>query len=140
MQDAGQRSPGFVLDLLSLAGSVPNDNNAPRIDFQEVGSLRHLAAAERIGYALRSATSVRWGARLCAGPELALTCQEERGRVGLLSPGSSDVDLLGYGKSVVDLNAEVAHRALDFLMPQQELHCSQITSAAINEGRFGPAK
>jgi len=41
MQDAGQRSPGFVLDLLSLAGSVPNDNNAPRIDFQEVGSLRH---------------------------------------------------------------------------------------------------
>jgi hypothetical protein len=30
----------------------------------------------------------------------------------LCSPGS-DIDLLGYGKGVVDLNAEVSHRAFD---------------------------
>ena len=48
----------------------------------------------------------------------ALTCQEERGRAGLLCPGSSDVDLFGYGKSIIDLNAEVAHRALNLLVPQ----------------------
>ena len=31
-------------------------------------------------------------------------------------PGSSDIDLFGYGKGVVDLDTEVTHRALDVLM------------------------
>jgi hypothetical protein len=52
-------------------------------------------------------------------PDVALSCQEKMGRAGLLCPGSSDVDLLGYGKSVIDLNAKVVHRALDLIMPQQ---------------------
>ena len=32
-------------------------------------------------------------------------------------PDTSDIDLLGYGKPVVDFDTEVAHRALDLLMP-----------------------
>jgi hypothetical protein len=31
------------------------------------------------------------------------------GKASRLCPGISDVDLFGYGESVVDLNAEVAH-------------------------------
>src|SRR5215472_5585761 len=34
---------------------------------------------------------------------------------------SSDVNLLGYGKGVINLNAEVAYRALDRFMAQQQL-------------------
>jgi len=86
---------------------------------------------------LASCPAQRAGAqRLCA---LAPSRQEERGRAGLLCPDSSDVDLLGYGKSVIDLNTKVAHRALDLFMPQQELYCSQIASAPVNEGRLGSA-
>jgi hypothetical protein len=47
---------------------------------------------------------------------VALSCQEERGRAGLLCSGSSDVNLLGYGKSVIDLYAKIPHRAFDFFM------------------------
>ena len=39
-----------------------------------------------------------------------------------LCPCSSDVDLLGYGESVIDLNAEIPDGALDFGMSQQQLH------------------
>ena len=39
-------------------------------------------------------------------------------------PGRSDVDLFRDGESVIDLNAEVAHGALDLLVPQQRLYCS----------------
>jgi len=48
--------------------------------------------------------------------------QGGRGKAGRLCPGSSDVDLLGYGESVVDLNAEISDSALDFGMSQQQLH------------------
>jgi hypothetical protein len=34
-------------------------------------------------------------------------------------PGTSDIDLFGYGKGVVDFDTEVAHRAADLLMPEQ---------------------
>jgi hypothetical protein len=34
-------------------------------------------------------------------------------------PGTSDIYLFGYGKRVVDFDTEVAHRALDLLMPEQ---------------------
>jgi hypothetical protein len=70
---------------------------------------------------------------------MAPSRQEERGRAGLLCPGSSDVDLLGYGKSVIDLDAKVAHRALYLFVPQQELYYSQIASAPVNEGLLGSA-
>ena len=33
------------------------------------------------------------------------------------SAGTSDIDLFGYGKGVVDFDTEVANRALDLLMP-----------------------
>jgi hypothetical protein len=55
-------------------------------------------------------------------------------------PFASDVDLFGYGKSIIDLNAEVAHRALNLLVPQEKLHCPQVASAAVDEGRFGSAQ
>jgi hypothetical protein len=48
-------------------------------------------------------------------PLLALSCQEERNRAGLLCPGSPDVNLLGYDKSVIDLNAKIRNRAFVFL-------------------------
>ena len=41
------------------------------------------------------------------GPEVA-------GRACLLCPGISGVNLLGYGECIIYLDAEVAHRALDF--------------------------
>ena len=34
------------------------------------------------------------------------------------------LDLLGYGKGVVDLNAEIAHRAFQLCMPEKQLHDS----------------
>ena len=34
-------------------------------------------------------------------------------------PSTSDIDLFGYGKGVVNFDTEVAHRALDLLMPQR---------------------
>ena len=37
-------------------------------------------------------------------------------------PGSSDVDLFGYGESVIDFNAEIPDGAFDFGMSQQQLH------------------
>ena len=38
------------------------------------------------------------------------------------SAGTSDIDLFGYGKGVVDFDTEVARRALDLRMSQQQLH------------------
>ena len=57
-----------------------------------------------------------------------------------LCPSSSDVDLLGYGESVVDLDAEITHRALNLLVPQQKLHCPQVARAAVDECRLGSAQ
>jgi hypothetical protein len=36
--------------------------------------------------------------------------------------GGSDIDLFSYGKSIVNLDAKVAHRALDFGVSKQELY------------------
>jgi hypothetical protein len=47
-------------------------------------------------------------------------------------PGSSDINLFSYGESVVDLNAEIAHRALDLLVSQQQLYCSQVAGPAVD--------
>src|SRR5438132_10259868 len=55
------------------------------------------------------------------------------GRAVPLCPGRSDVDLFRDGESVIDLNAEVAHRALDLLVPQQKLHRPQVARAAVDE-------
>ncbi len=36
--------------------------------------------------------------------------------------GGSDIDLFSYGKSIVNLDAKVAHRALDLGVSKQELY------------------
>src|SRR5712672_1103334 len=59
------------------------------------------------------------------------------GRAVLLCPGRSDVDLFRDGESVVDLNPQIAHGALDLLVAQQKLDRPQIASATIYECRFG---
>jgi hypothetical protein len=43
-------------------------------------------------------------------------------------------------KSVIDLNAEIADRAQDLLLPQQKLHCPQIACTAVDECRLGSAQ
>jgi hypothetical protein len=45
-------------------------------------------------------------------------------RVGRVYPGGSDFDLFRCGKSIIDLDAKVAHRALDLGVAEQELHRS----------------
>jgi hypothetical protein len=55
------------------------------------------------------------GRRLAAGGDLRLRC-------------------------VVELNTEVAHRALDFLVPQQKLDCPQVAGPAVDESRRGSAQ
>ena len=39
-------------------------------------------------------------------------------------PGASDIDLFRYGKGIINLDAKVAHRALDLGVAKQELHGS----------------
>jgi hypothetical protein len=46
-------------------------------------------------------------------------------------PRTSDVDLLRYCKGVVDLDAEIAHGALDLGMAEQQLNGPQIAGSAI---------
>jgi hypothetical protein len=41
---------------------------------------------------------------------------EEGGKVSRLCPGNSDVDLFGYGESVINLNAELPDCALDLVI------------------------
>ncbi len=41
------------------------------------------------------------------------------GRKCLFRPGSSDVDLLGYRKGVVNLDSEITHRAFDLRVAQR---------------------
>jgi hypothetical protein len=38
----------------------------------------------------------------------------------------SDIDLFGYGKSIINLDIKVAHRALDFRVAKQKLYGSEI--------------
>src|SRR2546430_6285196 len=59
------------------------------------------------------------------------------GRAGQLCPGSSDVDLPRYSESVVDLNAEISHGALDLRMAEQELNGTHVAGSAINQRRLG---
>jgi hypothetical protein len=47
---------------------------------------------------------------------------EEGGKASRLWPSNSDVDLFGYGESVIDFDAEIPDSAFDLRMPQQQLH------------------
>ena len=55
-------------------------------------------------------------------------------------PPMSDVDLLGNGKSVIHLNAEVSNGAFDLAVPKKQLHRSQIARAAVDQRRLSSAK
>ena len=55
-------------------------------------------------------------------------------------PRFSDVNLLGYGKRVIDLDSEIADRALDLCVTQQELNSSKISCFLIDQGGLGPAE
>lgn len=52
----------------------------------------------------------------------------------------SDIDLLGDLDCVIDLDAEVANRALDLGMSKQELDRAQIASAAVDQNRLRPSQ
>jgi hypothetical protein len=55
-------------------------------------------------------------------------------------PSSSDIDLFCDGKGVINLNAEVAHGALDLGVAEQQLDGSQIAGSAIDQSGLGPAQ
>jgi len=48
--------------------------------------------------------------------------------------------LFRKSQRVIDLDPEVAHRAFELSMPEQELHSPQIPRQFIDQGRFGPPK
>ena len=52
----------------------------------------------------------------------------------------SDLDLFGDGKRVIDLDTEIANRALDLGVTEQQLDGPQIAGAAIDQRGFGPSQ
>jgi len=55
-------------------------------------------------------------------------------------PHFSDVDLLRYGKRIIDLNSEITDCTLDFGVAEQELNCSKISRFLINQSCLGPTE
>ena len=55
-------------------------------------------------------------------------------------PRFSDIDLLGYGESVIDLDSEIADRALDLRVAQQELNRTKISRFLIDKRCLRPAE
>jgi hypothetical protein len=55
-------------------------------------------------------------------------------------PHFSDVDLLGYGERVINLDSEIANRALDLPVAKQELNGSKIPCFRIDQRCLGPAE
>jgi hypothetical protein len=68
---------------------------------------------------------------------LAHCFRYEEARAGPLCPGSSDVHLLGDSECVIDLDPEIADRALDLPVAQQELHRPEIAGSPVDEGGLG---
>jgi hypothetical protein len=55
-------------------------------------------------------------------------------------PHFSDVDLLGYGERVINLDSEIADRALDLRVAYQKLNRSKIPCFLIDQRSLGPAE
>ena len=55
-------------------------------------------------------------------------------------PRFSDIDLLGYGERVINLDSEIAHRALDLRVAQQELNRPKISRFLIDQRCLRPAE
>jgi len=49
-----------------------------------------------------------------------------------LCPHTSDFNLLRYGKSIIDVDAEISNCALNLGMAEQKLNGSQISRAPVN--------
>jgi hypothetical protein len=55
-------------------------------------------------------------------------------------PPFSDVDLLRYGKRIIDLNSEITDCTLDLCVAEQELNCSKISHFLVDQSCLGPAE
>jgi len=53
-------------------------------------------------------------------------------------PEYSDFNLFRYCEGVIDLYAEIPHRAFDLGMTEQELDSPEIACPPIDQGRLGP--
>lgn len=56
----------------------------------------------------------------------------------------SDVRASNFGlhrhfKGVINFDSQVAHGAFNLGVPEQQLHCSQILGASVNQGGLGPS-
>ena len=60
------------------------------------------------------------------------------GRARQLCPGISDINFLGNLNRIVDLDTKVTNGALDLGVAEQKLDCTQISSSAVDQSRFGP--
>jgi hypothetical protein len=89
------------------AGSVGDET-----EMVDLGGIAAAAVAERVPAALAA------GNRETCARANPSGAQGSGNKASRLCPRSSDVDLFGYGKSVIDLNAEAAHRALNLLVSQ----------------------
>ena len=58
------------------------------------------------------------------------------GRACLLCPGISDINLFRYCEGIIDLDAEISHRAFDLGMSEQELDGPEIASPPVDQGSF----
>ena len=109
--------PSKIAPVVSHLGAAVSHNRRPRSQSDRGPAHLVCAAVARI-------PQCRTRLRTC--PKLARFRCCGRGRVIPLCPSTSDVDLFGYGQSVVHFDAEIAHRALDFLVPQQQLYARKL--------------
>src|ERR1700724_1382798 len=60
-------------------------------------------------------------------------CLDQGGLMDSLCSPGSDIDLLRYSKRVVDINAEVAHRAFDPGVAKEQLDRPEISRSAVDQ-------
>jgi hypothetical protein len=55
-------------------------------------------------------------------------------------PVISNVDLLGDGDRIINIDAKVPDGAFDFAMAEKKLNVAEISSSPIDQGRFGASQ
>jgi hypothetical protein len=75
-----------------------------------------------------------------AAENATLLSASPQGRACPLCLSSSDVGLFGDFESVIHLDAEIPHGALDFGVPEQKLDRSEISGALVDQRGLGPAQ
>jgi hypothetical protein len=98
--DEGNRT--FVLGFGKGALSTSVDD-----DMRPVDQIEPIALIQAVRHSGRAVVKVRFW---------HVSDDEEGGKVSRLCPGNSDVDLFGYGESVINLNAEIPDCALDLVI------------------------